>query len=518
MRRNLFLALFAVCIAFSVMSPAALAASSAYLRHTFYGSNDSERAYSVVVDSSDSSFIVGRSRDTWNGPSGQTPKHDHSSPGNDADLFVLKLDRNGAYQWHTFFGGAAGADYAMAAAVDGDGNIYVTGFSWGSWNGPLGVLPKHAYGGGTSEALVLKLDSSGTYQWHTFFGAGYYGIWDEGHAIAVDASGNAYVAMKSDDTWNGPSGEPPKNDYVGGPDIAVFKLNSTGTYQWHTFFGADDASVEPASIAVDGNAVYVTGTSQAGWDVGTTYPLNGYSEGDDMVVLKLSNDGGYQWHTFYGSSLNDGGNGITAGEGSIYVTGYSFDTWDGPGSRAPRHPYSGQADITVLKLNSSGAYQWHTFYGSTTSDDFGLDLALDSGAGVFIVGRSLAAWVEGSTSPVHHYTGGADLMVLKVDSTGAYEWHTFYGSSDEDLGQDIAIDNRGYIHAAGTSRATWAGDGDAPPMHGYTGDQDIFELVLADTTPSPEPVPTVGGWGLMALVVSFAMAIVWMIRRRVCTA
>ncbi|MCX5999367.1 MAG: hypothetical protein NTU41_07175 [Chloroflexi bacterium] len=332
MRRNLFLALFAVCIAFSVMSPAALAASPAYLRHTFYGSNDSERAYSVAVDSSDGSFIVGRSRDTWNGPSGQQPIHGHSNPGNNADLFVLKLDRNGAYQWHTFFGTAGGADYAMAAAVDGDGNIYVTGFSWGSWDGPLGVLPKHAYGGGTSEALVLKLDSSGAYQWHTFFGAGSLA---EGHAIAVDASGDAYVAMKSDDTWNGPSGELPKNDYVGGPDIAVLKLNSDGDYQWHTFFGADDADVEPASIAVDGNAVYVTGNSPSVWNVGVKGPLNGHSGGDDIVVLKLSSDGVFQWHTFYGSPLNDAGNGIVARDGSVYVTGYSFDTWDGPGSQAP---------------------------------------------------------------------------------------------------------------------------------------------------------------------------------------
>ncbi|MCX5999368.1 MAG: hypothetical protein NTU41_07180 [Chloroflexi bacterium] len=172
----------------------------------------------------------------------------------------------------------------------------------------------------------------------------------------------------------------------------------------------------------------------------------------------------------------------------------------------------------MLKLNSAGTYQWHTFYGSATGDDYGLDLALDSRSGVCIVGRSLAAWLHGSTSPVHHYTGGADLMVLKVDSTGAYQWHTFYGSSDEDLGQDIAIDSRGYIHTAGTSRATWAGDGGATPGQAYTGDQGVFERVLADITPDAGPVPTVGGWGLIALVVGFAMAGVWMIRRRVCTA
>jgi hypothetical protein len=231
--------------------------------------------------------------------------------------------------------------------------------------------------------LVLKLDSSGDYQWHTFFGAGYGGTYDEGHGIAVDGSGNPYVAIKSDDTWTGPSGEQPKNDYVGGPDIAVLKLNGSGEYQWHTFFGADGGEV-------------------------------------------------------------------------------------------------------------------------------GLDLALNSGAGVFVVGRSLAPWLYASTDPAHQYTGGADLVIVKVSSAGAYGWHTFYGSSDEDLGQDIAVDNRGYIHAAGTSRSTWAGDGDASPLHKYTGDQDLFELVLADTA----PVPTVGGWGLIVMAVGLWAASIWMIRRR----
>jgi len=515
MKKSLFIAVVTVWMGFLIVSPAVSAASPSYLWHTFYGSNEPDRAYSIVVDSSGSSIIVGRSKDTWYGPSGQTPKHDHSNPGGTANLFVLKLGSDGAYQWHTFFGGGGDADYAMATAVDGGGNIFVAGFSWGGWNGPSGEQPKHAYGGGTSEALVLKLDASGEYQWHTFFGAGYSMTYDEGHGIAVDDSGDVYVAMKSDDTWTGPSGEQPKNDYVGGPDIAVLKLGSDGAYQWHTFFGSEDGEVVPASIAVDGNAVYVTGNSASGWDVKTTAPLNKYSKGDDIVVIKLNTDGAYQWHTFYGSSSKDGGNGITARGGSVYVAGYSFAAWVGPAAQPPRHSYSGLADITVLKLDSAGTYQWHTFFGSA-ADDFGLDLALNDRGSVFVVGRSLASWLYGSTGPAHQYTGGADLVIVKVDSAGAYGWHTFYGSSDEDLGQDIAVDNRGDIHAAGSSRATWVGDGDTSPLHTYTGDQDLFELVLADSAPAP--VPSVHGWGLIAFAAGLWAISIRISRRRVSTA
>ena len=42
------------------------------------------------------------------------------------DLFVLKLNSSGAYQWHTFYG-STDDDYGYGIAVDTDGNVYVTG-------------------------------------------------------------------------------------------------------------------------------------------------------------------------------------------------------------------------------------------------------------------------------------------------------------------------------------------------------------------------------------------------------
>lgn len=528
MRRGAFLIGCAIVLVMAPLAAVAFPVASGganYLRHTFYGSADSDRAYGVVVDSANASYIVGRSRDTWLGPAGQAPLHAHSSPGAFADLFVLKQDSNGAYVWHTFFGSSS-TDYAMAVAVDGANNIYITGFSWREWSGPAGENPRHAYGSGTSEAYVLKLDSAGAYRWHTFFGAGYAGTYDEGHAIAVDAGGNVYMAMKSDDTWNGPApgNAPPKNDYAGGPDIAVVKLDTNGNYQWHTFFGADGADVEPASIAVEGSAVYVTGNSEATWDVGAIGPLHAHSGDNDIVVLKLNGpDGAYQWHTFYGSALGDGGNGIAVKNGAVFVTGSSKDTWTGPapGNAAPKHAHSGsgQSDIAVLALDSAGTYQWHSFFGSATADDYGLDLVVGRNAlDIYIVGRSLATWSYGATNPVHAFTaGGSDMMVLKLTTAGAYRWHTFYGSPLDDLGQDIDVDSLGHLHIAGTSVASWLGDHGSPPQHAFTGTdgtQDMNELVLEDRLDADEiPVPAIGPLGLAALMAMLAMAGVGVLRR-----
>ena len=90
------------------------------------------------------------------------------------------------------------------------------------------------------------------------------------------------------------------------------------------------------------------------------------AEAHDIFVLKLDSSGAYQWHTFYGSSSSDYGSGIAMdGSGNVYVTGWSDATWSGPAEESPLHAYSGDDDIFVLKLDSSGAYQWHTFYGSS---------------------------------------------------------------------------------------------------------------------------------------------------------
>ena len=319
---------------------------------------------------------------------------------------TLPLIIDPIYQWNTFYG-SGNQDYGFSIAVDTNGNVYVTGYSYATWGSPLNP---HS---GNSDIVVLKLDTSGTYQWHTFYGSGGY---DEGQGIALDTNGNVYVTGTSSATWGSPL-----NPHSGNSDIVVLKLDTSGTYQWHTFYGSDSQD-EGNGIAVDtsGN-VYVTGRNTATWGS----PLNPHSGSYDIVVLKLDTSGTYQWHTFYGSDSSDRGNGIAVDtSGNVYVTGTSSATWG-----TPLNPHSGSSDIVVLKLDTSGTYQWHTFYGSNTSDldkyDSGYSIALDTSGNVYVTGYSGATW----GSPLNPHRGGSpEIMVLKLDGSGTYQWHTFYGS------------------------------------------------------------------------------------------
>ncbi len=230
-----------------------------------------------------------------------------------------------------------------------------------------------------------------TYAWHTFYGSSSS---EEGDSIATDGNGNLYVTGRSDGTWNGPAGQAPLHAHSGDVDIFVLKLDSGGTYQWHTFYGSSIPDVGTAIVTDGSGSVYVTGDSVATWNgpAGQS-PLHAFSGSSfDIFVLKLDSSGAYQWHTFYGSNLHDQAFGIaTDRSGNVYVTGDSYSTWNGPVGENSLHAYSGLDDIFVLKLDSNGAYQWHTFYGSSSSDH-SVGVAADGGGNLYVAGRSDATW------------------------------------------------------------------------------------------------------------------------------
>ena len=385
-----------------------------------------------------------------------------------------------AYQWHTFYGSASGTTVARRIALDSANNVYVTGYSAATWNGPGPTSPLNAYIG-NSDIVVIKLNSAGAYQWHTFYGSTNV---DEGHGITLDSANNVYVAGWSFAAWDGPGPTSPLNAYTGGREIVILKLNSAGAYQWHTFYGTAGAD-EGHGIDVDSaNNVYVTGYSDATWDgPGPTPPLNAHAAYNDIVIIKLNSAGAYQWHTFYGTAVeNDEGHSIALdSSNNVYVTGYSRGAWNGPGPTSPLNAYTGSGDIVIIKLNSSGAYQWHTFCGAAGVSDVGRGIALDSANNVYVTGESPATWDgPGPTSPLNAYTGSSDIVVIKLNSAGAYQWHTFYGSVGNDYGYGIAVDSANNVYVTGWSPATWNGPGSVPPINAYAGSTDIVIIKLSN--------------------------------------
>jgi hypothetical protein len=396
-------------------------------------------------------------------------------------------DTGGEYLWHTFYGSNL-IDDGYSIFVDEDGNVYVTGESDGSWDGPNGENPLNAhYEEQQRDAFVLKLDKDGIYQWHTFFGGA---DWDIGFSLVIDETGNIFVAGQSGESWTGPNGENPFNEVAGtnANEIFVLKLSSSGDYQWHTFHGT--SNFDKGSIALDGDGnILVTGHTRQSWDgPDGQSPLNALSVWNDIFVLKLSANGAYQWHTFYGGSEEDISSSVAVDDaGNLYLTGRSFSLWNGPDGQDPlykntRVDYSSYkryppiiSDIFVLKLDSDGEYQWHIFF-ITDGDDAGGGLALDETGNIYVTGFSAAWNGPDGQNPLNAHSGVENVFVVKLSSDGTYQWHTFSGSGSS--GESITLDEDKNLLVTGYSKNSWNGPEGQSPLNEYSGGYDIFVLVL----------------------------------------
>ena len=89
--------------------------------------------------------------------------------------------------------------------------------------------------------------------------------------------------------------------------------------------------------------------------------------------------------------------------GAVYIVGSSGGSWNGPDGEEPLHSFSGVADITVLKLDDFGAYQWHTFYGSNMGES-STGITLDNTDDVYINSYGNTTWNgPDGQEPLHSY-------------------------------------------------------------------------------------------------------------------
>jgi len=166
--------------------------------------------------------------------------------------------------------GGTGPDAAYAIAVDGNGAAYVAG-STQSTDFPVSNAYQAAAGGG-GDAFVAKLNPAGSsLTYSTYLGGSGN---DQAKAIAVDSTGAAYVAGRTNSPYF-PTSNAWQGSFAGGTyDAFVSKLNpNTGTgnvtLAWSTYLGGS-AQDEANAIALDSSgAVYVAGAT---WS--TDFPLS----------------------------------------------------------------------------------------------------------------------------------------------------------------------------------------------------------------------------------------------------
>ncbi len=428
------LILFAVLLLVSV--PAVAQVDTVWVRR--YNAPDStyDEAHALAVDESGNVYVTGRS---------------HGADGS-YDYATIKYNSNGDTLWvRRYYQSADLYDSPNAIALDGSGNVYVTGLSEDSltyydyatikydsngdtvwvrrYDGPMSDWDEaediavdgsgNVYVAGTSRGDIedygtIKYYPNGDTAWLRTYDAVLY---DYAHALAVDGSGNVYVTGES---------------YRGGPgftDYATIKYNSNGDTAWVRRYDGSGSDQNAAhALGVDGSGnVYVTGTSY------------GSGTNDDYVTIKYNSNGDTAWVRRYDgpNSNKDSACAIAVdGSGNVYVTGKSdggFGEYD--------------YDYATIKYDSNGDTMWVRIYdGPGNDDDEPAALVLDDSGNVYVTGESYGSGT------------GNDYATIKYNPNGDTEWVIRYDGGGHDYAYDVVVDDSGYVYVTGwgsSDDVTW---------------------------------------------------------------
>ena len=341
-----------------------------------------------------------------------------TSPGSE-DIFISKLDASGNFVWAKSIGGAD-QDNGYSIALDGSGNVYTTGYFFGTSDFDPGAGVFNLTSAGSGDIFVSKLDASGNFVWANAMGGPNY---DYGYSIAIDGSGNVYTTGDFDGTADFDPGAGVFNlTSAGYYDIFISKLDASGNFVWANAMGGADSDYG-YSIALDGSGnVYTTGefSGTADFDPGAgVFNLTSAGYGD-IYISKLDASGNFVWAKAMGGAYFDRGYSIALdGSGNVYTTGFFEGTVDfDPGAGVFNLTSAGYGDIFISKLDASGNFVWANAMGGADTD-CGSSIALDGSGNVYTTGIfegtvdfDPAAGVANLTS-----AGNYDIFVAKYFQT-----------------------------------------------------------------------------------------------------
>ena len=382
------------------------------------------------------------------------------------------------YEWTTTAGGT-GQDGASCVAVDGNGNVYTTGYFQGTVDfDPSAGVDFHTSSGGP-DVYVQKVDAAGNFLWAKTFGGSFD---DYGYAITVDGNGNIYTSGKFTGTVDfDPSGGIDNRTSNGGFDAFIQKMDAAGNFLWVKTFGGTSNDLGNA-ITVDGNGnIYTTGNFIGTVDFDPSASIDNHTSSGlfDVFVQKMDAAGNFLWAKTFGGTITDNGNFITLdGSGNIYVTGSFQGTADfDPSSGVDNHTSSGGDDIFVQKMDASGNFLWAQSFGGTANDR-GNAIAVDGNNNIYTTGYFAGtADLDPSAATDNHTSNGLfDAFVQKMDASGNFSWSKAFGATFFDEGLSIKVDAFGYVYTAGRFYGTVDFDSSAG-IANYTSN-GVFDIFI----------------------------------------
>ncbi|UCD92861.1 MAG: SBBP repeat-containing protein [Methanobacteriota archaeon] len=351
-------------------------------------------------------------------------------------------------EWTRQFG-SPGEDYANGIALDDSENLYIVGYT-------TGELPDQTQNG-ERDAFLRKYDSAGNEMWTEQFGTPED---DEAKDVAVDGSGNIYVAG-----WT--EGEFPGQSQGGKRDAFVRKYNSAGDEMWTLQFDWFDKHDYANAVAVDGLE-----NSYVGGDFDEGYPEDPDMPDPQAYVKKYDSDGNhvtgdyfmtlYCPESVFGIAVDNAGN--------VVIVGATFGSLFGQNI--------GYVDAFIGKYDSD-LNEIKSLQFGTPEYDYALKVAVDDTGNAYVAGHT-----EG-VLPGQSSGGGRDAFVRMYDPVLNEIWTQQFGTTEHDEARAVALDASGNVYVVGYT-------GDVLPGQSPKGGNDAYVVKFGQ--PAEELCPLSKGF------------------------
>lgn len=307
-------------------------------------------------------------------------------------------------------------------------------------------------------ALLFSLYSKSqlTYQWAYQAGGT---VFEYGQAIAVDPSGNVYVAGTFSGTVDFDPSASTANltGFSGSADIFLAKYTSSGAFIWVKQIGGTNTE-KTYDLAADATGAWLAGNFMGTCDfdpsasTSNTTSLGGGTDGDGFFA-KYDASGNYVWGVRLGSTANDRCIGIAVDASqNAFVTGFiGFNADMDPSAASFSLMVSGTYNTYFAKYTSAGSL---TFAKQITGGySEGDDIAIDGTGNIYLTGSYAtsndfdpsAATANLSTSSLTQL----DIYLAKYDALGNYTFAKQIGGIGVDIGFQVKPDINGDIYLGG---------------------------------------------------------------------
>ncbi|HKR06486.1 MAG TPA: T9SS type A sorting domain-containing protein [Bacteroidia bacterium] len=306
-----------------------------------------------------------------------------------ADVYLIKTDAKGDTLWTKTIGGA-NTEFGISLQQTTDGGYIISGKTNG-------------FGAGNYDVYLVKADSYGNALWTKSFGGIYE---DEGTAVLQTSDGGYVIAGRTASFGSG------------NLDVYLLRTDGNGDTLWTKTLGGIGNSNDYAE--------FIQQTSDGGYII--TGGTNAFGAGSwDAYLIKTDSSGNLSWAKTYGGADVDDGFSVQQTFDGGYILAGGTDSY-GAGNR----------DIYLIKTDSNGDTLWTRTYGGNDFEEANA-VQQTADSGYIITGRTLTFGA-----------GNADVYLVKTNSSGDTLWTKTFGGIYDDVPASIqqTIDG-GYIISGG---------------------------------------------------------------------